>query len=103
MYSRNGKEKVSKTSLKKCCSFRRKLSSVLYGCATHTREEVDIFIETSSTVVTCFCFQNLNKDLLDKHTSAKTVPYSPDYTLSFQKWSFLKHKVQTFRGVLRVK
>lgn len=72
-------------------------------CATRTREEVDIFIETPSTVVTCFYFQNLNKDLLDKHTSAKTVPYSPDYTLSFQKWSFLKHKVQKFRGVLRVK
>lgn len=31
--------------------------------------EVDIFIETSSTVVICLSFQNLNK-LLDEHASA---------------------------------
>lgn len=54
-------KKASKTSLKNCCSLRIKLSSVLYGCATHVWEEV-VFIETSSTAVTCFYFQNLNKN-----------------------------------------
>lgn len=40
---------------------KRKLSSILDRCATHVWEEVDIFIETSSTAVTCFYFQNLNE------------------------------------------
>lgn len=62
MYSKTGKKKISKARLKNCCSLRIKLSSILYGCTAHVWEEVDIFIETSSTAVTCFYFQNLNKN-----------------------------------------
>lgn len=61
--------KVSKTSLKNCCSLRIKLSSIPYGRTAHVWEEVDVCIEhhplqslvsTSRALTklvgqTCFC------------------------------------------------
>lgn len=61
MYSKTGKQSF-KNKLKNCCSLRIKLSSILHGRTAHVWEEVDIFIETSSTAVTCFYVQSLNKN-----------------------------------------